>query len=132
MCAGLVRGLATVSRRVYYFGTEVDLSHSPSDARRRIAAKTTRQSVSQFLCGPPALTTPPSHRTAPLPSVNTSTVRAYLLGRERSRPVLVGPRREQLVGRDARSIGLSAGRGVMDEKLSGILLSGLHVAKTLN
>ena len=53
------------------------------EASRHPGASTTRmcdiadaisQSVSQFRRGPPAHTTPPSQRTAPLPSVNTSTV----------------------------------------------------------
>ena len=41
------------------------------------AAAAPSQSVSQFRRGPPALTTPPPQRTAPLPSVNTSTPRGF-------------------------------------------------------
>jgi len=42
-------------------------------AARETLYTTHSQSVSQLHRGPPALTTPASQRTAPLPSVNTST-----------------------------------------------------------
>ena len=42
-----------------------------------LGAAAPSQSVSQFRRGPPALTTPPPQRTAPLPSVNTSTPRGF-------------------------------------------------------
>ena len=61
----------------HFSGFGVRLAVARRTAADGSAAAAPSQSVSQFRRGPPALTTPPPQRTAPLPSVNTSTPRGF-------------------------------------------------------